>query len=270
MYRILATAIFSFYVSAQAFAWGPKGHHIVADIAKDHLNPNARRAVVQLLGTDDLASIASWADEIKRERPETAGWHFVDIPWNADGFNEPRDCYRPGRDAISASDHHNCIVDRIELFARVLADKRAPRNDRVEALKFLVHFVGDLHQPLHAMAEARGGNDIHVVQFGSTTCGSRLCDLHGTWDIGLLKHSRWSEGKYVQRLEHSSGVNRARAEGRPEQWANESFHIAHDVWLKDGGTVDENYYRRNIHVLDQQLLRAGLRLADLLNRALGK
>jgi hypothetical protein len=261
------------FVSSGCFAWGPEGHRVVADVAREHLSTAARRAVIQLLGDDDLASVSTWADEVRRERRETIGWHFVDIPWNADGFNQQRDCYRPsGRNPSTLTDHHNCIVDRIAMFQSVLANRRASPGERIEALKFLVHFVADVHQPLHAIAEAKGGNDVHIMQFGFVECGSRPCDLHGTWDLGLIEHSHRSEREYAgfleelivqQRLEHRAG-------GTPEQWANESFHIAHQVWTNEGSAIDENYYRRNIHVVDEQLAFAGVRLAKLLNEGLGE
>ena len=270
--RSLLTILILF-LCAPAFAWGPKGHRVVADIARDHLSASARRAIVDLLGSDDLAEISTWADGIKRQRPETNAWHFVDIPWNADGFNEQRDCYHATSHSLSSlGDHHNCVVDRIAMFEAVLADKRASRADRVEALKFVVHFVADVHQPLHAVGEARGGNDVHITQFGRTECGSRPCDLHGAWDIGLIEHARRSEREHVSQLEEqiSREYLDKKPEGTPEQWADESFRIAHTVWLQDGSAVDENYYRRNIPILDEQLARAGVRLAMLLNRALGE
>jgi hypothetical protein len=245
----------------------------VADIASDHLSPVARRAIIHLLGDDDLAAVSTWADEIRNDRPETYGWHFVDIPWNAQGFDEQRDCYQPDKRSVATfADHHNCVVDRIGLFEVTLKDVRAPRNDRIEALKFLVHLVADIHQPLHAVAEARGGNDVHVVEFGSAECGSRPCNLHAAWDVGLIQYLDVPEGAYVRHLEESLPPEE-RAEmmnSTPAQWANESFHIAHDVWLRDGYEIDEAYYRRNIKIVDQQLTRAGLRLAALLNRALQK
>ena len=270
--RKLVTFILTLCLSAQSFAWGPKGHHIVADIAREHLNTRARQAIVQLLGDDDLAAVATWADEIKQERPETFGWHFVDIPWNATGFDEARDCYHPSsRDPATLTDHHNCIVDRITMFETVLADSHAPRSQRVEALKFLVHFVADLHQPLHAIAEARGGNEVHVVQFGRSDCGNRPCELHGAWDIGLVEHAHRSERGYVAYLDELTAQHHleTRLGGAPAQW-DESFHLAHTIWLGDGSTLGESYYQRNLQVLDEQLAIAGLRLAKLLNEALGK
>ena len=265
--------IFVVIWSVGAFAWGPEGHRVVADVARDHLTRAARRALRQILDTDDLASVSTWADDIRRGRPETAGWHFVDIPWNAAGFSEPRDCYRPNPCPFaSEEDHHNCVVDRIEILERVLADSHRSRDERAEAAKFLIHFVADLHQPLHAIAEARGGNEVHVVQFGSPHCGHKLCDLHGTWDFGLIAHAHRSEDDYAAYIERLIASRHLRwmSGGTPEDWADESFRIAHRVWLRDGSAVDESYYRQNIEVLDEQIALAGLRLAAVLNRALGR
>ena len=272
-WRYPAFFVFLLSVSTPSFAWGPEGHEIVADIARSHLTEHARDRIRELLGNDDLAAVSVWADDIKAERPETFGWHFVDIPMSAQGFSGPRDCYRPDeRHPATKEDHHNCVVDRISLFARVLADKNAPRPDRIEALKFVVHFVGDIHQPLHATGEARGGNEIHVVEFGQTQCGKYVCNLHFAWDIGLIEHAGRREADYVNYLE--KWITRQRlqqkAGGTPETWANESFILAKQVWLNDGGTIDEAYYRNKIGTLDQRLALAGLRLARLLNEALGK
>ena len=252
-------------IPVASWAWGPEGHRIVAEIAQSHLSPPARRQVQELMGSDDLGSISTWADEIRNERPQTFGWHFVDIPWNAAGFDESRDCFRPA-DKHGSEDHHNCVVDRIEIFARTLADQRASTADRAEALKFLVHFVADIHQPLHAVAEARGGNDIHVVEFGSTECGSRPCNLHFVWDEGLIRHKGLSELSYLEKLI----AREERAAGTPEDWANESFHLAHTIWLNDGGRVDEAYYQKYIGIVDERLGLAGIRLAHLLNQCLDR
>ena len=174
MRKLIALFLLLIFTSSQLLAWGPKGHQIVGDIARAHLTETARRNIQRLLGNDDLASIANWADEVRPKRPDANGWHFVDVPKDSNGFSQARDCYQPDEKYPSSKeDHHNCVVDRITMFKQVLANRNAPQEDRVEALKFIVHFVGDIHQPLHAIAEARGGNDIHVVEFGSAQCGSR-------------------------------------------------------------------------------------------------
>ncbi|HEY6248515.1 MAG TPA: S1/P1 nuclease [Candidatus Angelobacter sp.] len=271
MKKIVALLLLLVLPSTQSFAWGYKGHRIVADIARHHLTPAAIQNLQALLGNDDLAAISTWADEVRPDRPETFAWHFVNIPRDAAGFSDERDCYRPDdKHPSSKDDHQNCVVDRINMFKQVLANKSASPADRLEALKFVVHFVGDIHQPMHAIEDARGGNDIHISSFGSTQCGKYSCNLHAEWDSGLIEHTGRSEQEYVSYLEQLITTQKLQASGTPESWANESLRLAKQVWLNDGGSVDEAYYRANINVVDQRLALAGLRLAAVLNEALGK
>ena len=253
-------------------AWGPEGHRIVAEVAKKRLTATAHQKIIQLLGNDDLAAISVWADDIRPERPESSAWHFVDIPMKAPAFSEARDCYHPDEKIpATINDHHNCVVDRIEIFQQALSDPHARRDKRIEALKFLVHFVADVHQPMHAIGEARGGNDIHVVEFGSTQCGKSACNLHYAWDSGMIEHTGLAEPQYVSRIEQLIAAEKLTPNwlGAPPGWANESFRVAKQVWLGDGGELGEEYYRKNIGVVDARLTLAGLRLAAYLNQALG-
>jgi hypothetical protein len=273
MKKAVAIFLFLTLLPVSSLAWGPEGHRIVGDIARERLTPTARLHVKELLGNEDLASVSVWADEIKSERPETYGWHFVDIPKDASGFSEARDCYRPDeKHPSSLQDHHNCVVDRITMFRSVLANRNAPKQDRIEALKFLVHFVGDVHQPMHAIEEARGGNDIHVVEFGSSQCGTHSCNLHFAWDTGLIEHAGISERQFVSRLDEliASRKLTIQADGTPEQWANESFLLAKKAWLNNGVAVDQNYYENEIGVVNRRLALGGIRLASLMNAVLGK
>jgi len=273
MKRLSAAAILAMFLPAQVLAWGPMGHAMIADIAESRLSPIARKNIRLLVGDESLASVSNWADEIKKDRPETFAWHFADIPKDAGGFSEARDCYRPNEQGQGAqTDHHNCIVDRVEMFRQVLADENASKKDRVEALKFLVHFVGDVHQPLHAIDEARGGNDIKVVVFGSDQCGNYPCTLHGVWDYSLIDHAGYSEDKYVRHLKHLIRDHRleTRAGGSPEAWANESHVEARQVLDEHVYSIDQSYWQANIGLVDERLALAGVRLATLLNETLGK
>jgi S1/P1 Nuclease len=271
--KLIALLLSVIFIPAQLMAWGPRGHAIVADIAASRLTPVAKQNLRLLLGEDSLASIASWADTVRKERDESYDWHFVDIPKDAAGFSEERDCFRPQdkhKDALT--DHHNCVVDRIESFHKVLSDEKASQSDRLEALKWIVHFVGDLHQPLHAIDEARGGNDIKLAVFGSPKCGDYDCNLHWTWDTLLLEHTGYSEEEYVGRLntlivqKHLEG----KAGGTPVNWANQSHLEARHIIEAKPAAVDEAYYQTNIELVNEKLALAGLRLAALLNNTLGK
>jgi hypothetical protein len=274
MKRLSAAAILMVFLPTQVFPWSTQGHAIVADVATLHLTAVTRKNLKLLLGKNSLASIASWADAIRGEQPETFAWHFVDIPHDAEGFSEERDCYRPqDKGPTAQTDHHNCIVDRIEMFRRTLGDENAPERARLIALMFLVHFVGDLHQPMHAIDDARGGNDVKIKIFGSDLCGgNNPCNLHGAWDYSLIEHTGYNEEEYVRHLQDLIRRDHLeeKSQGSPADWANESKHDALQVWVQNRGAIDEAYYRTNIHLLDERLALAGLRLAALLNDTLGK
>ena len=260
-------------IPAQLLAWGPKGHAIVADLAASRLTPTAKQNLQLLLGTDSLASISSWADSVRKERDESYDWHFVDIPKDAAGFSEERDCFRPQdkhKDALT--DHHNCVVDRIEMFQKTLGDEKASRVERLEALKWIVHFVGDLHQPLHAIDEAHGGNEIKLSVFGSPKCGDYDCNLHWAWDTLLLEHAGLSEEDYVARLNTLIAQKHLenQAAGTPVEWANESHLQARQIMNAKPSSIDDGYFQANIELVNQKLALGGLRLAALLNDTLGK
>lgn len=271
--KIIALLLLAIFIPAQLFAWGPKGHAIVADIASSRLTPAARKNLQLLLGANSLASISSWADSVRKERDESYGWHFVDIPKDAAGFSEERDCFRPQDKHKNADvDHHNCVVDRIEMFQKILGDENASIADRLEALKWIVHFVGDLQQPLHAIEEARGGNDIKLPVFGSPKCGDYDCNLHWTWDTLLLEHTGLSEEDYVARLNELIAQKHLekKSDGTAVGWANESHLQARRILDQKAASVDEAYYQANIDLVNEKLALGGLRLAALLNSALGK
>ena len=229
------------------YGWGRQGHRIVGDIAQERLTEVTKRNVQSLIGNNTLASVANWADEIRPERDETFGWRFVNIPKDAQGFSDQRDCYRPEDKHKGANDdHQNCVVGRIEYFKRVVGYKNAPREHRIEARKFVVHFVGDIHQPLHAIGDAKGGNGVHVTEFGSNRCGRYPCNLHSAWDSGLIEHTGMDEQTYVAHLEQLISKEHLHASGNPADWANESFALAKAAWVNDGGSVDEQYYHQQI------------------------
>ena len=273
MKKIIALILLAAFTSTQLFAWGPTGHAIVADLAYSRLTPAAKQNLHLLLGEATLASIASWADQVRKDRDESYDWHFVDIPKDAPGFSDERDCFRPqDKHKDAQTDHHNCAVDRIEIFQKVLADENASPADRLEALKWVVHFVGDLHQPLHAIDEARGGNDIKLPVFGSPKCGDYDCNLHWTWDDLLIHHTGLTEEDYVQRL---NGLIEQKhldkqSGGTPVDWANESHLQAKHILTPIPTAVDEAYYQANIELVNEKLALAGVRLAKLLNDSLGK
>ena len=161
--------------SGPAWAWGQEGHSIVAEIAQRRLEPEPLQRVKGLLGGEvSLASVSNWADGVRGARPETYNWHFVDIPLGAETYDPVRDC--------TDTPKGDCVIAEIQRAKSTLGDAAADQQARVEALMFLVHFVGDVHQPLHCVGDARGGNDVQVTLFGQHT------NLHKVWDSAFIQH----------------------------------------------------------------------------------
>ncbi len=258
-------------IAFPTYAWGPQGHKLVAMVAMDHLTPLARRNVKALLGPETLADVASWPDAYRPLETQTAPWHYVDLPLEATTYNRDRDCPPQPNVKLGAPNDkwRDCVVDRILFFENRLADTSLDNTDRATALKYLVHFVGDIHQPMHAYGGEKGGNGIHVVVFGSSNCGDGKypCNLHSVWDSGLLLHRNLTDAQYLDTLEKQIKLSSPTATpDDPAAWAGESKVAADAAIVANGGAVDQAYYERELPVVDQRLEQAGLRLAAVLNR----
>jgi nuclease S1 len=275
---ILAVALaLGLSASTPLLAWGVQGHRLVGMIAANHLSPAAKRTVASLLGPQTLGDVASWADDVRSGFTQTGPWHYVNIPPEAKQYDRDRDCPRqPGVAAGSRDDAwRDCIVDRIRYHEERLADTTLDRADRATALKFLVHFVGDIHQPLHASAIERGGNGILVRVFGSELCGAdparrSPCNLHSAWDSLMIAHRALDDRAFAAALERRIRDENllSRPVGAPAEWAMESLVLSNTIMLPQQGSVDEAYYSRYIGVIEQRLALAGARLSQVLNRAL--
>ncbi len=258
-------------------AWGAQGHRLVAELAAEYLTPTARTSIASLIGPETLPDIALWADAYLQGNFQTSFWHYLNIPRDATGYDRDRDCPRqPGVEAGTANDKwRDCIVDRIPYNEERLANALLDRADRAIALKFLVHFVGDVHQPFHALGVERGGNGVFVSVFGRTECGNDStrpspCNLHSVWDSALINHRALDDAAYLAVLRDVIKKNRwtVDAPGTAAEWAMQSKTLAKAALLPQHGVVDEAYYRAHIGEIDQRLALAGLRLAALLNRSL--
>jgi hypothetical protein len=271
MRAIWLAAMVAVALVAPARAWGPEGHSITAEIAQPRLTARAAAMVASLLEGRSLASVASWADDVREVRPQTTQWHFVDIPVASATYDPASEC--------KPSPEGDCVVaelDRLKTELRC-ADSQAAK---IEALKYAVHFVGDIHQPLHTVADAKGGNTIPVAVYLKGLACSQACrtpqpsNFHAAWDVDLIRATVWDWGAYVDRLE-SGWLKSAEAQkdgidgGTPADWAVETHAAAQTVWrlLAANHVIDDDYYRQVLPVLDRQLGVAGLRLARFLNEA---
>lgn len=253
-------------IPSLALAWGRTGHALVAELAEPDLTGPARRQIDALLATEPgatLPGIASWADELRKNDADlgkrTARWHYVNLGESDCHYEPPRDC-RNG----------DCEVEALNAQTAILADRTLPAAQRLQALKFVVHLVGDMHQPLHSgYARDKGGNDVQVNVDGD---GS---NLHALWDSGLLRHTGLDQDALLARIRAlpvPAGA-RARLSLPPPsaQWAEASCRIAVSPGLYPAGAkIDQAYFDTWTPVAEQQLRLAGVRLAAVLNAALGK
>jgi len=268
----VAAAMLLVFMPIRVEAWGQEGHEVVGTIAEAMLTDAAKTAVHSILAPGDtLASVANWADTVRfTTHKESYNWHFVDIPRSAAGFDDGRDCFLPqDTHPGAATDHMNCAVDRITFFKQVLADTTKTPEERLDALRFVVHFVGDVHQPFHAIGEGRGGNDNLITEFGATQCGTKPCNLHSAWDTGMIDHTGMATTAYVQHLQQLITTNHITASGTPADWANESHAAGNVAWIDNGGVLDDTYFNAQITVVDQRLALASVRLAALLEDVFG-
>jgi hypothetical protein len=249
-------------IPSSVYAWAREGHEIIAMIAEERLDPDTRNAVVTLLEGTTFIEAASWADKITNE--QNASWHYVNIDIADSEYDAPRVCPKD-----------QCVIGQIERFRKVLANAEADFRKRQKALKYLVHFVGDLHQPLHAADNHdHGGNDVLVEFLGQTInpYNRKPWNLHSVWDSGILEEHDRDAHHYADRLNGwlKSQPEGVFQEGSVVDWAMESHQIAKgNVYvLPEDLKLGEDYYRANVPVVDQQLAKAGVRLAKLLNDAL--
>ena len=245
-----------------AFGWWSQGHQIVAAIAAQRLNPKAKSAVAAILPEGQtLESIAPWADEVRRERKETGPWHYIDIP-----AGEPRG------DWSKYCPEQSCVATAIPKMEKILQDTTVSLEQRDEALRFLVHFLADLHQPLHAGERSDHGGNLVSVSFD----GQPL-NLHAAWDGKLLEAWFKQDPAALAKLREGAPLNEreALAAGSLDDWLWQSQAAARDAVYAPLDrckctTLDQAYLEQAIPVLRLQLLRAGERLGRVLNETLGQ
>ena len=238
----------------RATAWGPTGHRAVGRIAEHHLTTQTAQAVADLLAPEQLAYVTTWADEIRSE-PNWAkadSWHWVTIP---DGQTYDATQKNPGGDVLEA----------ISRFEKTLADRTSPKLDRTQALKWLAHLVGDLHQPLHVgRGDDHGGNDILVLWVNEPT------NLHAVWDSKLIETTGLSFSELADMLDHPTPeqVRDWQASG-PRDWAVESQQLRSACYELGDRRLSFRYVHDQWPTVQRRLLQAGVRLAGELNRLVG-
>lgn len=244
-------------------AWSAQGHRIVGELAERQVRPETQAALQRLLhGLEEptLAGVSNWADDV-RTLPEwrhSAPWHYVN-------FQDLSCELAPARDCPDG----NCVFGAINAMHRQLADHDASIQQRREALKFLVHFVGDVHQPLHAgLRTDRGGNSFQVRYRNEGR------NLHSVWDNLILssRESDWRRYADLLAASPAPAVDPARdSDNPPREWAIESCRIISEYSLypsRPGRPISSRYLDAHRPVAERRLQQAGARLARLLDEAL--
>lgn len=241
------------------WAWGRIGHRVAAGMAEQRLTPAAHAAVRALLGPKtSLADASTWADE-QQEVPDTGHWHYVNVPIEESRYH-PRYCAARG-----------CVVSKINDCTRTLLDPKAGTRQKQHALKFLIHFIADLHQPLHVGDNRdQGGNRLQVRFFGD---GS---NLHRVWDSQIIERHTKNELVWLWDFDFIANPRRRTewSKGTPEDWATETLQIAKDAYrlpgartvMPSGSRLGREYYGFALPVIQTQLAKAGIRTALMLNR----
>ncbi|WP_339337706.1 MULTISPECIES: S1/P1 nuclease [unclassified Croceitalea] len=244
-----------FLVPTLSFAniWGRTGHRVTGHIAEKHLTKKARKAINELLDGNSLAFASTYADEIKSDDnfSRYTPWHYVNYPLTKT-YQE------------SEKSEFGDIVRAIDDCIKILKDENNSRKDKIFYLKLLIHFMGDLHQPMHAgRAADRGGNDIQVQWFGQ---GS---NLHRVWDTDMIESYGMSYYELGDELDRATNKKERKAmqEGTVLDWLAESHDYTRDIYssVDVGEKLGYSYSYRYNPILFERLKKGGFRLAKVLN-----
>jgi hypothetical protein len=259
-HRVLAALLtIVFVVPKPGWSWGPLGHRVCARMAQDRLTPAALAAIRSILEPGvSLADVSTWADE-QQEVPGSSGWHYVNVPISETRYDSR---YCP---------HTGCVISKIEDFERVLQDPKARRRQKQQALKFLIHLIADLHQPLHVGDNGTQGGNLLQVRFFNI--GS---NLHRVWDSQVMERHTGNEQVWLWDFDFFANPRMVAewSKGTPEDWATESLLIAKQAYrlpnsnkmIKPGARLGDEYVRFALPIIQKQLAKAGIRTAFTLNR----
>ena len=249
---------FLFAVSVVLISWGVTGHRTIGRIAENHLMPKALAGVRDLLGSETLADVSTWADEIRGQEKyrQTGPWHYINLP-----LGLSHDQFKQRVENMLEANVYSELGRQMQM----ITDKTVSREQKIEALKFVVHFVGDLHQPMHvSRAEDKGGNTIQLNYDGKGT------NLHSLWDSKLIEHSGMDYEQLAATCDHATPAQIRQWQSDPViKWMWESYQITTKLYAEvdtmSGRSIGDDYYAAHWPIITQRLEQGGIRLAGLLN-----
>jgi len=251
--KIIMFAAISSLISFQALSWGKTGHRITGAIAQYYLTPNAQAAINAILLNEDLAEASTYPDEMRSNpskfwKKTASPWHYV----NVHAGKKYSDAGAPSEgDAITA----------LAMFTKQLKDPKSTLAEKQLALKFIVHIVGDLHQPFHSGTNLdKGGNDIKLTFFWEKS------NLHRVWDSGLIDRQKLSYTEWSTILHKKITAQQATKwqHSTPKKWIAESVKLRENLYPKSE-RISWDYQYQNLPIVKQQLEMGGVRLAAYLN-----
>jgi len=260
LFKKLILGLVIIYAPIQAMAWGTNGHRICGQIAESYLTPKARLAVKAILGNESIAMASNWADFIKSDPAYAylSPWHYVDL----------NKAYTyPELVVFLKQDTNVDAYTKLNFLIGELKKKTLSKSDKRFYLRMLIHIVEDVHQPMHvAHADDKGGNDFKVTWFNNPT------NLHSVWDSQLIDYQQLSYTEYATTINHTTAAERAEWQSAPiSKWLFESNQIAEILYtdIKPGDNLNYKYNFTHIDTLNMRLLKAGVRLAGVLNELFG-
>jgi len=236
--------------------WGKTGHRVTGEIAEQYLSKKTKRAIDDLLDNQSLAFVSTYGDEIKSDNKfrSYGPWHYVNFPFDSDYESHPKS-------------EKGDIIQGINTCIAVLKNPNASKDKKAFHLRMLVHFIGDLHQPLHVgMAKDKGGNDFQVRWFDDGT------NIHSVWDTKMIDYYKMSYTELAENAKKlSKGQLKSIQEGTVIDWMYESRALCKEIYAntKVGEKLRYRYAYLNFETVRSQLQKGGIRLAVILNDIFG-
>lgn len=260
LFRTAALLLTCCSVSYTTMAWGVQGHRVVGEVANRYISKKTGRAFAAILGHESIAMTSNWADFIKSDPSYNylSNWHYINLPAGLT------------RDAVFnflATDTATDVYTKINWLVQELKNKNLEAEKKKLYLRLLIHFVGDVHQPMHVgRPEDLGGNRITVNWFSDAS------NLHQVWDSRIIDFQHLSYTEHAAAVDYSNKSLRKQWQTQPvQEWIWESYQLAETIYagVKTGDRLSYDYNFKHIATVNDQLLKAGIRLAGLLNDIFG-
>ncbi|SKB72402.1 S1/P1 nuclease [Daejeonella lutea] len=244
------------YLPISTMAWGLLGHRVVGEIAESYLKRRTSREIKEILGNETLAMASNWGDFIKSEPAYKYldNWHYINLK---SGISPDE------LKAYLAQDTVTDVYTRIQFLSKELRDKSLSQDKKQMYLRLLIHFVGDIHQPMHAAhPDDLGGGRFQVTWFGQPT------NLHRVWDSDMVEDQKLSYTEYARAINFIDNTRLKQLQGQGlSEWVTESYVISEKIYanVKPGDKLSYRYTYDYIGIANDQMLKGGIHLASLLN-----